>query len=52
MRWVLLLLAVAFALAVIGWVISALKALLLLAALLVLLAMIVGRRPGERSTRV
>ncbi len=52
MRWVLLLLAAALALAVVGWVVSALKTLLLLAALLVFIALLVGWRPGDRSTKV
>ncbi len=52
MRWVALLLAAAMAFVVIGWVVSALKFLVLAAAFLVFIAVLVGWRPGDRSTRV
>lgn len=52
MRWVLLLLAAALALVVVGWLVSALKMLLIFAAFLVFIAVLVGWRPGDRSTRV
>ncbi len=50
MRWVLVLLAAALVLAVVGWVISALKWLLILAAILVFASALVGSRE-ERSAK-
>ncbi len=51
MRWVFVLLAAAVVLVVVGWVISALKWLLILAALLVFLSVIVGWRPMQRASK-
>ena len=50
MRIVLFLIAAAVVLTVIGAVISALKWLLIIAAVLMVAGLLVGWRPGQRST--
>ncbi len=51
MRWVLILLAAALALVVVGWIISALKWMLIVAALLVFVSVVVGWRPTQRASK-
>ncbi len=51
MRWVLILLLVAVLLVVLGWVISALKWLLIIAAVMVFVSAMLGSRQRRNSTR-
>ncbi len=51
MRWVLILLGAALALVVVGWIISAVKWLLILGAAFVLVGVVVGWRPGQRTSK-
>ncbi len=51
MRWVLLLLLVALVLAVLGWIISALKWLLIIAAVMVFVSVMLGSRQRRGCTK-
>ncbi|MBA2774705.1 MAG: hypothetical protein H0U36_11770 [Nocardioidaceae bacterium] len=51
MRWVLILLAIALVLAVLGWVISALKWLLVIAAVMVFASVLLGSRQRRDTTK-
>ncbi|MBA2509449.1 MAG: hypothetical protein H0V32_12230 [Nocardioidaceae bacterium] len=51
MRWVLLLLGAALALVIVGWLVSALKWLLIVAALIVFLGVVMGGLPGQRASK-
>ncbi len=51
MRWVLILLAIAMVLAVLGWVISALKWLLVIAAVMVFVSVLLGSRQRRDTTK-